>query len=231
MQLQSESIGKISTDLTKFQAQMKGVKRTSENPFFKSSYADLAEVWDEIRAGLAGCGLSVAQRCDSDEFGVYLVTTLGHVSGEWLAGKLKLTPVKPNDPQALASAHTYARRYELMAITGLAPIDDDGNAGSDRAGDSQSRPPYQSPAKSSPRPAVDDQNQTGEYLHTSKFQLSDPITSKKGTIYWKAMDANQKTFYVWDNPICAGLQVAAGGLITVKIREDGKFPTIIEIPE
>jgi hypothetical protein len=41
-------------------------------------------------------------------------------------------PAAKHDPQGYGSALTYARRYSLLAATGLAPEDDDGNAGSRR---------------------------------------------------------------------------------------------------
>jgi len=54
----------------------------------------------------------------------------GHESGETLeCGKLHV-PAAKQDPQGYGSALTYARRYSLMAACGIAPEDDDGNAGS-----------------------------------------------------------------------------------------------------
>jgi hypothetical protein len=60
-----------------------------------------------------------------------VTTTLLHVSGEWIRGTIQMKPVK-NDPQAVGSCITYARRYSLAAIVGVSPADDDGNAGSGR---------------------------------------------------------------------------------------------------
>jgi hypothetical protein len=62
-------------------------------------------------------------------------------------------------------------------------------------------------------------------LHTSRFVLSDPITSKKGTVYRKAQDADGSNFYVWDDAVCADLQVVGDREVTVE-WEPGKFPTI-----
>ena len=56
---------------------------------------------------------------------------LCHSSGEWIRGTLKLRPTKA-DPQGFGSACTYGRRYGLAAIVGLAQIDDDGNAASQK---------------------------------------------------------------------------------------------------
>jgi len=68
-----------------------------------------------------------------------------------------------------------------------------------------------------------------ENLHTSTFELSDPMTSKKGKVYWKAMDSEGSTFYVWDDAICAALQVSAGKSVTVAIEQKGNFTSIKEV--
>jgi uncharacterized protein (DUF3820 family) len=55
-----------------------------------------------------------------------LVTTLLHSSGQWVRGVYPVNPIK-NDPQAIGSAITYARRYALASIVGVvAEEDDDG---------------------------------------------------------------------------------------------------------
>jgi len=60
--------------------------------------------------------------------GPRLLTTLVHKSGEFISSAIPLHPKKPNDPQALGSALTYARRYGLCGIVGIvAGDDDDGN--------------------------------------------------------------------------------------------------------
>jgi hypothetical protein len=123
----SEQINELAGALAKAQAEIKGALKDAQNPFFKSSYADLASVWDAIRAPLAKHGLSVIQTTDSTEKGMVLVTTLAHASGQWIEGRYPIQPMK-NDPQAMGSATTYARRYALAAIVGVAQIDDDGEA-------------------------------------------------------------------------------------------------------
>ena len=52
-----------------------------------------------------------------------------HSSGQWISEALVMRPVK-DDPQGVGSCITYARRYALAAIAGVAPEDDDGNAAS-----------------------------------------------------------------------------------------------------
>jgi hypothetical protein len=128
---QSQSIAELTKALVKVQGSLQGAKKDSDNPYFKSKYADLESVWDVCRKPLSENGLAVIQTTEPSESGVTVITTLAHVSGEFLRGKLHLVPVKP-DPQGIGSAITYGRRYALAAIVGIYQTDDDGNAASGR---------------------------------------------------------------------------------------------------
>ena len=125
----SETIGKLAEALSKAQGTMKNAIKDSDNPFFKSKYADLASVADACRAELAANGLAVSQLPEMREGKLVLTYVLMHSSGEWLSGELEMNPVK-QDPQGIGSAITYARRYTLAGIAGIATEDDDGNAAS-----------------------------------------------------------------------------------------------------
>lgn len=125
----SEAIDQIATALAKAQGEIKGAAKDSTNPHFKSSYADLASVWEACRAALSKNGLSVIQTPDTTADGVFLYTTLAHSSGQWIRGVMPVRPVQ-DTPQGLGSALTYARRYSLASMVGVAPEDDDGNAAS-----------------------------------------------------------------------------------------------------
>jgi hypothetical protein len=127
---QSESIAALAAALAKVQAVLEGAKLDSENPFFKSKYSDLTSVWAACRKPLAENGLAVIQTCSSETPEIVIVETmLCHSSGEWVKGKIAMKPVKA-DPQGIGSCITYARRYSLAAMVGVAPEDDDGNAAS-----------------------------------------------------------------------------------------------------
>ena len=131
--MQSESIAALAAALSKAQGSITGALKDSSNPFFKSKYADLASCWDACRAQLAANGLCVIQTTQIDDLvgGAVLVTTLAHSSGEWVKS---ITPIltKDDSPQAQGSGITYARRYALAAIVGLAQIDDDAEAAQGR---------------------------------------------------------------------------------------------------
>lgn len=125
----SDAINELASALAKAQGKITGALKDSANPFFKSKYADLASVWDACRAALSENGLAVVQFPESDESGLYVVTTLTHSSGQWMRSRLRLTP-KDDTPQAAGSAITYGRRYALAAAVGVAQVDDDANAAS-----------------------------------------------------------------------------------------------------
>ena len=125
--MQSEQINELAAALSKAQASITGALKDSANPFFKSKYADLASCWDACRKQLTDNGLCVMQTTDMVDGVVFVKTTLAHSSGQFICGSL---PVKAKDdsPQAQGSGITYARRYALAAIVGLAQIDDDAEA-------------------------------------------------------------------------------------------------------
>lgn len=122
--LQSPEIGELAAALAKAQGQIKEAKRDRENPFFKSSYADLGSVWEACREALSSNGLAVIQTLSG--YGK-LRTTLAHSSGQWIVSLYPINPVK-DDPQGLGSAVTYARRYAMAAIVGVAPAGEDDDA-------------------------------------------------------------------------------------------------------
>ncbi len=140
----SENINELATALAKAQAKIKGAEKDADNPYFGSSYATLASVWDACRAAITDNGLSVVQGTEGDSDAVKVVTRLMHSSGQWMESEISVKPMKMkvdrNDPeklvtpQSVGSALTYARRYALAAIVGVAPEDDDGNAASQPKG-------------------------------------------------------------------------------------------------
>lgn len=137
---QSENIGELSLALSKAQGMLEGAAKSSDNPFFKSKYADLHECIEAAKTALAKNDLAVIQTTDTDETGsVWIYTTLAHKSGQWVRGRLKMKP-KKDDDQSMGSSITYGRRYCFAAIVGLAQKDDDGDSSagvSDKANDTK----------------------------------------------------------------------------------------------
>jgi hypothetical protein len=137
----SESVNELAAALANAQAAIGHARKDADNPHFRHKYADLASVWDACRSALSAHGLSVVQspRLVSGGESVWLVeveTTLFHASGQFLGDTLAV-PVALTSAQAVGSAITYARRYALAALVGVAPAGDDDDG--DRAGE-YSRP-------------------------------------------------------------------------------------------
>lgn len=132
----SQTIGELGKALAAAQGEIDNAKKDSENPFFKSKYADLASVRDAFKSALSKHGLAIVQMPKSqiteDATIITVETMLIHSSGEWVKGDLGAIPVK-TDPQGIGSCITYLRRYALSAATGVATEDDDGNAASQGA--------------------------------------------------------------------------------------------------
>ena len=140
----SNAIDALAADLATAQLEMSGAKRDSDNPYFKSRYADLASVRDACLRALNAHGISVTQwprlvSVGDHEWMVEVETRLTHASGQWMADTLAL-PLSKVDAQGVGSCITYARRYALAAVAGVAPEDDDGEAAVGRGQNPPSRP-------------------------------------------------------------------------------------------
>ena len=129
MMRKSETIIELSKAFAKMQMELEQPLKNADNPFFKSKYVPLENVVDSITRAANKHGLSFTQFPSSDENGnVTVGTMVMHESGEWIEyDPICMKPVK-NDPQAVGSAITYAKRYALSAIFGItSDNDDDGN--------------------------------------------------------------------------------------------------------
>jgi len=108
-----------------------GARKTSTNPHFKSKYADLKECFNACSDILNEHDIHITQPTMLEGEHFVIRTILTHVSGEtmqdfgvpivgWQGAK--------NPAQAFGSGQTYARRYGLCGMVGIAPEDDDGQS-------------------------------------------------------------------------------------------------------
>jgi hypothetical protein len=129
----SPAIGKIAAALAKAQAVMGPAIKDKEGIIpgkdgrqgYRYGYATLAACFGALQP-LYDNGIAVTQIPLDGGNGVRVLTYLLHESGEWIRGELWM-PVGQQTPQGVGSALTYARRYGLSALTGLASDDDDGS--------------------------------------------------------------------------------------------------------
>jgi ERF superfamily len=126
----SASIGQIAEALAKASLEFEEVAKDTQNPFYKSRYADLAALIRATRPFLGKHSLVVTQFPLMAGNRAGATTLIIHKSGEWMESDLTL-PIAKADAQGSGSAITYARRYAYQGILNVAgEDDDDGNAAS-----------------------------------------------------------------------------------------------------
>jgi hypothetical protein len=136
MQRSSETIGTIAAALAKAQAQLINPEKSligtirsdqvggSDRAF---RYAPLSSGLDIVRKTLSQHEIATVQTTSIDQAAgiVRLSTVLAHASGEWIASDWPVCPIAETDrPQRMGAALTYARRYALFTLVGIAGEDD-----------------------------------------------------------------------------------------------------------
>ena len=136
MQRSSESIGAIAAALAKAQSELANPEksltatirashpRESDQTF---RYAPLSTGLDIVRKSLGGHEIATAQTTsiDKDAGWIRLTTVLAHSSGEWLSSEWPVCAISETAaPRRMGAALTYARRYALFTLVGIAGEDD-----------------------------------------------------------------------------------------------------------
>jgi hypothetical protein len=136
MQRSSETIGAIATALAKAQIELinpeKALIATIRSPFPREAdrtfrYASLSSGLDLIRKSLGRHEIATVQTTSIDDGAglIRLTTVLAHASGEWISSDWPVCPVSETAaPQRMGAALTYARRYALFTLVGIAGEDD-----------------------------------------------------------------------------------------------------------
>jgi hypothetical protein len=132
----SESIGAIAAALAKAQGELtnpeKSLIATIQSPFPREDartfrYASLASGLDIVRKCLAQHGIATLQTTEIDNAAgqIQLTTVIAHGSGEWIASDWPVCPTtQTSTPHLMGAALSYARRYALFALVGIAGEDD-----------------------------------------------------------------------------------------------------------
>jgi len=129
--MQSESIGAIAKALAAAQSELTNPikKKTAKlqkkdgSASYTYNYADIAEVLDTVRPVFAKHGIAITQPTILAENVLIVQTRLSHSSGEWMASDYPVCSLS-GDHKAMGAAMTYARRYALSSIAGVAADDD-----------------------------------------------------------------------------------------------------------
>jgi len=121
----SKEIKDLCAALAKAQAEIKIAGLTKENPYFKSRYADLAEMIRVSRPALTKNGLSIIQQIVQNEDGQNILNTIMmHSTGQWIESRMRIVPPK-NDVQSMGSYITYLKRYSYASLVGVVSSDED----------------------------------------------------------------------------------------------------------
>lgn len=139
-QIAADPVSQLEMALAGALPTLEGAKKNSDNPHFKSKYADLGSVIEAIRP-VAEHGIWFRQVLHEGERGVTVETLYTGFGATISAGTLFMPADKAN-AQGYGSALTYARRYALQTAFGLSAEDDDGNAASaPRKTEARNEPP------------------------------------------------------------------------------------------
>jgi hypothetical protein len=132
----SESVAALASALAKAQAELVNPEKSltasirtgrpgeGERSF---RYAPLSSGLDIVRKTLGQHEIATVQTTAIDQIAgmVNLTTTLAHASGEWIASDWPVCPIAETaNPQRMGAALTYARRYALFTLVGIAGEDD-----------------------------------------------------------------------------------------------------------
>src|SRR5215471_13007417 len=134
MQRSSETIGAIAAALAKAQGQLVNPEKSLIGTIFGGSggersfrYAPLSSGLDIVRKTLSQHEIATVQTTGIDQSAgiVRLSTVLAHASGEWIASDWPVCAISETAaPQRMGAALTYARRYALFTLVGIAGEDD-----------------------------------------------------------------------------------------------------------
>lgn len=119
--------------LNRLQRDLRPASKDAINPHFKNKYSTYESTWEALREPLTENGLFAVQDIETQEKSVSILTTVGHISGQYMEFGPLILPVTKNDAQGFGSAISYGKRYALQAAFGITSgEDDDANYASQR---------------------------------------------------------------------------------------------------
>lgn len=137
----SEQIGDLVAALSAAQGDLTNPPKNKTNPHFNSKYVDLSDGLEVIRKTFSKHKLAFMQATKLEDGMIVLYTRLMHPSGQWIESTYPVCGLDKH--QAMGSALTYARRYTIFAMAGVAgEDDDDGNTAAE----------VKAPPKRAPKP-------------------------------------------------------------------------------
>jgi hypothetical protein len=126
--------------------ELRTVAKNAVNPHFKNRYASLDAILDAARPVLHKHGLALSQEPIFDDGKAGVVTRIIHTGGESRESTL-LLPLRDQSAQGVGSALTYARRYAVSSVLGIAADDDDDGQQASKPSNEKFTPVKKLPAK------------------------------------------------------------------------------------
>jgi len=145
----------IAEALSTAQSKMGNAVKNSVNPHFKSTFADFPAVRDIVIPALSAEGIACIQHVDGADGSVTVRTTIHWMETTIEAGNCTIKLDGRNAAQAVGSASTYLKRYQLAGLGGVAQVDDDGQSATDAPQTTPSRaraPSTAQPQQRAPEP-------------------------------------------------------------------------------
>lgn len=156
----SEAINEIAAALSVAQAKFSNPQRnrtvkvrTKAGDTYEFAYATLDAILDMVRGPLGGNSLALCHAIIEDAKGPLCITRLMHASGQWIETAVPVLVADGANAQGWGSAITYAKRYGLCALLGVAADeDDDGNTACGNHATAAHRAAKPAPAKPANKP-------------------------------------------------------------------------------
>lgn len=159
----AQALAKLQTRLPEIKKSQEAKVPTKAGGSYSYTYADLAQITRQLMPVLGELGLSFIAKPTTLDGQFVLAYKLLHASGEAEEGFYPLQA--SSNPQTMGGAITYARRYCLCAVTGIAPDDDDDGAAAQaealskqRNTSNGQRQEWRAPTASRPAPAASQDN-------------------------------------------------------------------------
>ena len=197
----SESIKELATALAKAQYLYEPVLRTEHVGYNTTAgaknynYAPLESIFDACRKALSENGLAIVQPITTLDDKLMVETILMHISGEWISGEYTVDR-NTKSPQAEGSALTYARRYSLSALLGVASEeDDDAQAAEQSPVKTQAKPKPAAPAPG-PKEHWCDEHKTAFFMKGNMRSFAHPVKDAAGK---QAVDEKGKATWCYEH--------------------------------
>jgi hypothetical protein len=213
------NIGQLAAALAKAQSQFDDLVKgaTAKVGAYSYDYATLADCLAAVLPSLNANGIALMQPASAgqDQHGnayVSVTTLLIHESGESASSTL-LMPCSDSKPQAVGSAISYARRYSLCSMVGIAAGDDDGNEA--QGNKAETKPT----AKAEARRLQEHEDKRGKYLVR--------MLGFEGQMTRKVFESRDGALWIVDQASCDALQKDApqkvADLTMPELEALGKF--------